>query len=165
MAATGSWAWMGWAAPAGAAIPVTAALNGALGRTLGNAPAAVFILFAVGLLASTAFLLATGSAGALGRIGNTVPTMFGGGVIVAFYIFSVTYLAPRYGVGNVILFVMVAQIATSAAIDHFALFGAAQRPVGGLRLVGIGLMLVGLAITQVAVARSPAQDDARSFDG
>lgn len=151
--ATG-WAWMAWAALAGAGIPVMAALNGALGRTLGSPPAAVFILFLVGLLTASAFLLVTGSGAALSRTSLATPAMFGGGVIVAFYIFSVTFLAPRYGVGNVILFVMVAQIATSATIDHFALFGATQRPVDALRLFGIALMLAGLATTQIASARA-----------
>ena len=144
--------WMAWAALAGSGIPVMAALNGALGRTLGSAPAAVVVLFAVGLVASSAVVVAGGNAGALARLPQAAPQLFAGGLIVAFYIFSVTTLAPRYGVGNVILFVMVAQIFTSAAIDHFGLFGATTRPVEWVRASGLLLMLVGLAIAQLAPA-------------
>lgn len=131
-----------------------AALNGALGRTLGSPPAAVFVLFLVGFLSASAFLLTTGGGSALARLSHASPAMFGGGLIVSFYIFSVTFLAPRYGVGNVILFVMVAQIATSAAIDHYGLFGATQRPIDALRMFGIALMLAGLTIAQIASARA-----------
>ncbi|MFZ8458435.1 DMT family transporter, partial [Staphylococcus aureus] len=78
------------------------------------------------------------------------PIDFAGGLIVGFYVLSITVLAPAFGVGNAILFVMVAQIFTSAAIDHFALFGAALRPVSLLRALGLVVLLVGLAISQLA---------------
>lgn len=56
-------------------------------------------------------------------------------------------LAPRFGVGNAMLFVMTAQILTFAAIDHFALFGASVRPLDTMRIAGLAMMLAGLAVT------------------
>lgn len=79
-----------------------------------------------------------------------------GGLIVAFYVLSVTLLAPRFGIGNAILFVMVAQIFTSAAIDHFGLFGAILRPVSLLRAGGLAVLLLGLVISQVAAQKAIA---------
>jgi transporter family-2 protein len=82
------------------------------------------------------------------------PVNFVGGLIVGFYILSITMLAPRFGVGTAILFVMTAQIVTSAGIDHAGLFGATVRPLTLLRLGGLVLLLAGLAITQLATVRS-----------
>lgn len=143
-----------WAAAAGALIPVMAGLNGALGRALGSAPAAAVVLFAVGLAASALLLVLTGGVSALGNITQAAPRAFLGGVIVAFYIVCVTYLAPRFGVANTILFVMVAQVFTSSAIDHFGAFGAVLRPVGPIRVAGLFILLTGLATTQLGSAKS-----------
>src|SRR3546814_15322864 len=63
---------------------------------------------------------------------------------VAFYVIAVTFIAPRFGVGNAIFFVLVGQIASAAAIDHFGLFGAARFPIDIRRTAGIALMVVGV---------------------
>lgn len=140
-----------WSAAAGALIPVMAVLNGRLGRSLGAPSHAAVILFGVALLlAAGVSLLSTGRLPSLTALGGARLIDFAGGVIVGFYVLSITVLAPTFGVGNAILFVMVAQISTSAAIDHFALFGATMRPISLLRAVGLIVLLVGLAISQLA---------------
>lgn len=146
-----------WAMAAGAFIPVMAVLNARLGRSLGEPLQAVFILFAVGFIVSgLACLLLTGSLPSFTAITQVPWVNFSGGLIVAFYVLSVTLLAPRFGIGNAILFVMVAQIFTSAAIDHFGLFGAALRPVSLLRAGGLVVLLLGLVISQVAAQKAIA---------
>jgi bacterial/archaeal transporter family-2 protein len=142
--------WIIWAALAGSGIPVMASLNGGLARATGSPAIAVWVLFLVGFGVSTALLVITGKANQLPAIANASPNMFLGGLIVAFYIFAVTSLVPEYGVANVILCVMIAQIVTSATIDHFGLFGAHLRPISLQRLFGISMMIGGLAITQMS---------------
>lgn len=137
-----------WAFAAGALIPVMAVLNANLARAAGNPAIAAATLFAVGFIASLTVALASGVHG-VGGLFSARPQFFVGGIIVAFYIVSVTMLAPRFGVGNAILFIMTAQVFTSAAIDHFALFGAPSRPIDGLRIAGLVLLLAGLAVTQL----------------
>lgn len=144
-----------WAFAAGAGIPIMASLNGSLSRALGSAMAACVVLFAVGLVCAAAALLASGTAGALTQIIHSPWHLALGGVIVAFYILSVTILAPAFGVGNTILFVMIAQILVSAAIDHFGLFGAVVRPVGAVRATGLLLMIAGLAVAQFGAQKGP----------
>jgi transporter family-2 protein len=142
--------WALWAAAAGAGIPVMAALNGALSRHLGSTPAAAVVLFLVALAGAGAVLAFAGSPARLGLVGQAPLLLFVGGVIVCAYVLSVTHLAPRFGVANTILFVMTAQVLTSSAIDHYGLFGTAVRPVDGTRLLGLALLLAGLALTQLA---------------
>jgi transporter family-2 protein len=140
-----------WAALAGAFIPVMAVLNARLGKALGEPIHAAFVLFAVGLIVTGVSSLAlTGRLPTPSTLQLASPFEFAGGAIVAFYILSITMLAPRFGVGNAILFVMTAQIVTSASIDHFGLLGAAVRPMSGLRAAGLMTLLAGLAVTQIA---------------
>ncbi|EGF92194.1 hypothetical protein ABI_06270 [Asticcacaulis biprosthecium C19] len=142
-----------WAFAAGALIPVMAAISGTLARSTGNPVLAVVVLFVVGLIASAAVLLATGTQG-IATLPTLPPWLFTGGLIIAFYGLSVAVLTPRFGVGNTILFIVAAQIVTSTAIDHFGLFGAAVKPVNLVRLTGLAVLVVGVAITQLA-AKSP----------
>ena len=143
-----------WAFAAGALIPVMGSLNAGLSRALGSAPAAATVLFVVALTSMIALFFATR---------QTIPTvnqfalapghLFLGGLIVAFYVISVTVLVPIFGVGNTILFAMTAQIVMSAVMDHFGLFGAPIRPVSLTRFAGLVLMLAGLALAQMSISR------------
>jgi transporter family-2 protein len=149
---TGATGWAALAFAAGAGIPVMASLNAALARHLGGTAAAAFALFTVGLVASGTALAASGTLPGLSAVAKAPPQAFAGGLFVAFYIFGVTYLAPRFGVANTILFVMVAQILTSSLIDHFGALGAIRRPLQPLRMTGLAILLIGLAITQASHA-------------
>ena len=140
-----------WAALAGAFIPVMAALNARLVRTLGEPVQAVWCLFAVGLAAATvASLAVSGRLPSMAAWRSVPPLSLAGGLIVGFYVVSVTLLVPRIGVGATILFAVSAQIVTSALIDHFGLLGVPVRPVGTIRALGITLMVVGLVMAQLA---------------
>jgi len=141
-----------WAAAADALIPVMAVLSARLGRAMGDPIRATMPLFLVGLLAASgvAFIL-TGRTPNLQSLEGARAIDFAGGLIMAGYVISVTLIAPRFGIGNVILFAVTAQILTSAAIDHFGLFETASRPLNGLRLTGIAMILTGLAVAQIAV--------------
>ena len=57
-------------------------------------------------------------------------------------------MAPRFGVGNAVFFVLLGQLISAAAIDHFGLFGAQISPLSLTRAAGIGLMAAGVFVTQ-----------------
>ena len=140
-----------WAAAAGLFIPLMAVLNARLGRSLGapiQAPVVLFIVAAI--FASAVSLAFSGKLPSSSGLMTTSPVNLLGGVIVGFYVVSVTLLAPRFGVGNAILFVMVAQIISSAAIDHLGLLGVQVRPLDLRRITGLTVLVTGLVITQIA---------------
>jgi bacterial/archaeal transporter family-2 protein len=139
-----------WAAMAGALIPFMAVLNARLGKTLGEPTHAPVVLFLVALLtAIIVSMISTHQFPNLMLLTQAKSIDFAGGAIVAAYVISMTLLAPRFGVGNAILFVMTAQIVTSAAIDHFGLFGALHRPLDMVRIIGLIVMLCGLVLSQM----------------
>lgn len=132
----------------GIGIPILAALNGGLGGRLGSPMAASMILFGLAFLIATTGALATGSVGQI-RFSSDIPFHFYfGGLFVAFYVIAVTFIAPKFGVGNAIFFVLVGQLISAAVIDHFALFGSMRFPVDAKRLAGIALMVAGVYLAR-----------------
>ncbi|MCI2395539.1 DMT family transporter [Aliiroseovarius sediminis] len=133
---------------AGIGIPVLAALNAALGQRMGSPIAAGVILFLVALATTGGVFLASG--GSLrGAIGAPLHLFFAG-CLVAFYVLTITWVAPSFGVGNAVFFVLLGQLISAAAIDHFGLFGAQPSPLTFWRMAGIAVMGVGVFLTQIA---------------
>jgi transporter family-2 protein len=140
-----------WAALAGAFIPVMAILNGRLGKSMGEALHASVILFGVGFLfCLTVALVLTKSLPNAADLANAKPIEYLGGFIVGFYVISATLLAPRIGLANFIVCAVSAQIIISVVIDHFGLLGAMVRPLSMTRLIGIGLLIAGIIVTQIS---------------
>ena len=134
---------------AGFGIPILAALNAALGARIGSPAVAVTVLFAVAFGATAIVMFATGPQ-AMSKIASAPKHMLFAGLLVAFYVLSITYVAPHFGVGNAVFFVLLGQLVSAAAIDHFGLFGAQLSPLNWIRITGISVMAAGVWITQLA---------------
>ena len=134
---------------AGIGIPVLAALNAGLGKFIGSPTAASVVLFLVAFGASALLLLLTGPQ-ALGKIAGAPKHLMLAGLLVAFYVLSITHVAPHFGVGNAVFFVLLGQLISAAIIDHFGLFGAQVSPLTAIRAGGIALMAAGVWVTQLA---------------
>ncbi len=127
----------------GIGIPVMAALSATLGAKYGSPAFAASVLFLVALSISVAFLFAV--EGGLKPFPKTpLPFYFYfAGVFVAFYVLSVTWVAPQFGVGNAVAFVLLGQLISMAAIDQFGLLGAPTHAITLPRSIGLILMSVG----------------------
>ena len=131
----------------GMGIPVTAALNSVLGTHLGSPVAASTILFAIGFVV-TALILAF--------VGLPPSSAFSGAPLwsyaavlrVVAYVLSVTWSAPRIGVGNAIFFVLLGQLIAAATIDHFGLFGALKTTLTAKRALGLVVMALGVYLAK-----------------
>lgn len=129
---------------AGIGIPIMAALNGTLGGRLESPVIAAVILFAVALTVGCLTMLATGAISVSTFANTPSPMYFAGGLFVAFYVLSITWVAPRFGVGNAVFFVLLGQLVSTAAIDHFGLFGSTTYEFSLKRAAGIALMAAGV---------------------
>ena len=131
----------------GMGIPVTAALNAALGTHIQSPVAASTVLFAVGLVLTAAVLLFVSLPPAQAFTAApwwSYAAAFG----VVFYVLSVTWSAPRIGVGNAIFFVLLGQLIAAAAIDHFGLFGALKTTLTAKRAIGLLVMALGVYLAK-----------------
>lgn len=132
---------------AGIGIPVLAALNAALGVRVGSPAAAATVLFVVAFCCCLIVVSATGPT-AFMRIAQAPKHLFLAGVLIAFYVLTITFIAPSFGIGNAVFFVLLGQLISAALIDHFGLFGARISPLSATRAFGIALMAAGVFITQ-----------------
>ncbi|NCW06030.1 MAG: EamA-like transporter family protein, partial [Rhodobacterales bacterium] len=90
---------------AGIGIPILAAMNASLGKHL-NSPVAAsafafFIAFCIALLA-----LLLNDKSFSKEIATAPKHLFFAGTFIAFYVLSITFVAPHFGVGNAIFFVL-----------------------------------------------------------
>ncbi len=129
---------------AGIGIPVLAALNAQLGGRIGSPAAAATVLFVVAFATAALTMIVTGGTEGLGKIPAQPRHLLLAGTLVAFYVLSITWIAPRFGVGNAVFVVLLGQMLSAAMIDHFGLMGALARPIAPLRLGGIAMMALGL---------------------
>jgi bacterial/archaeal transporter family-2 protein len=135
----------------GVGIPIMAAFNSGLGQQLGSPVAATFVLFVVGLILASVVLVMSGGLPDLSRFTFERPHIYFGAAFILFYALSITWAAPRIGVGNAVFFVLLGQLVAAAAIDHFGLWGAVKTEITTRRIAGIAVMALG-----VYLARKPA---------
>ncbi len=132
---------------AGALIPIMAGINGSLSQTIGSTYYAALVLLGVGFFAVLLVILFS-SVPVPQQFEQSAPHQYIGGLIVAFYILSITFLVPRFGVGNSNFFVIVAQVISAAVIDHFGLLDAEIRLINLKRAIGITFLLAGIYIAR-----------------
>lgn len=128
---------------AGVGVPIVAALNAGLGRDLDSPTGATWALFAVGFAISGVIALSVGLPPRAAYLAAR-PYQYGAVIFMVIYILSITWSAPRIGLGNAIFFVLVGQIAAASAIDHFGLLGAAPSAFTPKRALGVVIMAIGL---------------------
>ncbi|MEO1746726.1 MAG: DMT family transporter [Pseudomonadota bacterium] len=135
---------------AGVGVPLMAALNAGLARHVESTFAAVAILASVALAGSLVLLATTSERPAWDGLLTTPKAYLLGGLLFVFYIGAITFSAPRIGLGNSVLMVLLGQLVCAAIIDHFGLFGALETQISFQRLAGLALVAVGIVIAQRA---------------
>ncbi len=135
---------------AGIGVPILAALNAALGKLIDSPTTAAVILFAIAFGSSALVMVVFPGFEAITKVAQAPKHLLLAGVLIAFYVLTITHVAPHFGVGNAVFFVLLGQLVSTAAIDHFGLFGAQVTPLTWIRAGGIAVMALGVAITQLA---------------
>ena len=105
---------------------------------------AAAILFCVAMVASLTYLLLVEGIPTSFSAPSTPFYFFLGGLFVVFYVLSVTWIAPRFGIGNAVAFVLLGQLISMATIDQFGLMGAPQTTLTLPRLMGLLFMAIGV---------------------
>jgi len=131
----------------GLGIPIFAALNGELGTKLQSPALAATIALSVGVVVSIGFLLLSGGIPKPDPQSSIPLYSYLGGFFVVFYILGITWVAPRFGVGNAVTFVLLGQLVSMAIIDHYSLLGAAHHPLSAQRFAGLLLMAIGVFLS------------------
>ena len=110
---------------------------------------AAFISFFVGSLALFLVVIVTGTP--IPAFPETViPWHWVGGLLGA-YLVTITVIAvPRLGAATMIALVLAGQIGISLILDHFGLFGYAQKDLSWQRLLGASFLGAGVFLIRKA---------------
>ncbi len=133
----------------GMAMSVQAAVNTQLAASIGaNSVVAALVSFGCGTIVLAGVAVSRGGLGpTFAALAGQPAWKFAGGFLGAAFVFGTVFLAPRIGLLSLIVLVIAGQLLTSMAIDHFGLINMAMRKVSNVRMLGAGVVALGVAIT------------------
>jgi transporter family-2 protein len=132
---------------AGFAGSAQVAIMGRFGGRIGVVEALTFATAVQLLLAVSILLVSRQGTGALASAFGTPAWMWLGGLMGLLVVFSITFAQPRIGAGATIGILIAGQLVGAAAIDRFGLFGVEQIGLSWTRLLGVGLLAAGAALS------------------
>lgn len=131
----------------GAAAAVQAGVNGRLGADLRHPVLAALASFLVGTLALVLFVLVgrvpMPSSDVLARVPWWAWT---GGFLGAVCVAAIIVAVPKVGAATTIGVLVAGQMLTSVVLDHCGALGLERHPVTPARLLGIALVIAGVAL-------------------
>ena len=129
---------------AGIGIPLMATINTNMGVRLQNPGLATVLLITVALISAVIVALVSPAQMEFSLPKATPKHFYLAGTLFMFYISTISWVAPKFGMGNAIIFVLLGQLISMCVIDHFGLFDAVQFSFNWKRLLGILLMITGI---------------------
>jgi bacterial/archaeal transporter family-2 protein len=142
-----------WTLLAGAGIPLIGVLNSGVARGVGNPYTATGIMFAIAMAVALGFSLPIYGLPTTAQLGSAPPMSYAAGLLIGFYALSATIIIPRFGAASFVAFILIAQLLTSAVVDEFGLFSMAKRPIDMTRLIGLTVIVAGIAIMEIGNLR------------
>lgn len=130
---------------AGAAIPFQSAMNASLGKSLQSPYFSALTVFMVAFIVMTVYIAVSRQSIPMYSQFVIAPKWsFLGGILGAVYILLIVILAPKLGIGNVTVMVLMGQVLAVVVIDQFGLLGASVHPINWPRFLGIVLLCAGV---------------------
>jgi transporter family-2 protein len=149
---------LGWIAvgvAAGAALPIQGAINAQL-RADVDAPITAGAFSFIVATAAMAVVLGGFLAAGRARLPEVAPLRklpwwgWLGGLAGATYVTSVFLLIPEIGVAPTVALTVAGQQVASVFVDRYGLLRLPRREISAWRLAGVGVLLAGVALIQVA---------------
>jgi transporter family-2 protein len=137
---------------AGASLATQAAVNAELGKTLSSFSAAAFVSYLGGTIVMGLVLAIGGGAGITSMplstsiLGRVPWWAWTGGFLGSVYVMISISLVPRLGSATVLSLFVLGQMVASVTFDNFALLGLSQRPADLGRVIGAGLVVLGVLL-------------------
>jgi transporter family-2 protein len=146
--------WLAVGLAAGAVLPVQGAVNAQLRADL-DAPITVgafsFLVATATMAVVLAAVLAMRPARSTATCLRAVPWWgWLGGACGATYVTSVFVLIPEIGVAPTVALTVAGQQIASVFVDRYGLLRLPRRPISRARLIGVVLLLAGVALIQLA---------------
>jgi transporter family-2 protein len=130
----------------GVVLAVHLAMNGKVGSMLENPRVANAVFWCIGAL--TALLIGwTGwKAGALEPLAQVPSWLLAAGALGACLVFAIAWLIPQIGAGPLMITLLAGQIVGGMVMSHFGWLGSPEQPVTLMKIVGVLVMVSGVAL-------------------
>lgn len=130
---------------AGAGIPFQSAMNSQLGKSLQSPSYSALTVFLVAAVGLTLYNLITQNPVPNASQFTSAPTWsYFGGFLGGTYVLLIVICAPKLGIGNTTIMVLLGQVLAAMIIDQFGILNAAMHQLNWQRLVGVVLLLTGV---------------------
>ncbi|MBI3151569.1 MAG: DMT family transporter [Chloroflexi bacterium] len=128
----------------GMAIGVQSPMASTLSQRLGMMES-IFIVHAGGAVAVLIPLIVFGSR--LGQWRSVPWYTLGAGAFGLIVISSMSYMIPRIGIAGALITLLAGQLLVGSLVDHFGWLGVTPRVVDLPRLIGLGVVMLGVWLT------------------
>ncbi len=131
----------------GGSLSLQSGVNAQLCELVGHPIRAAMISFAIGTVALTLLTLTTAEAWPTRSAVMATPWfMWSGGLFGGSYVALTVFIAPKLGAGTYFALMVAGQLATALLLDHFGLLGYQAHPLNVPRVLGMGCLIVGVAL-------------------
>ncbi len=131
----------------GAILPLQAAINSRLSKTIGSPVYAAFVSFAVGTIALLLYLIATKQFNVQALQPRQTPWwVWTGGLLGTFFVAGIVILLPKLGVVLAFSLVIAGQMVASILFDQFGWLGVAVREISLGKIAGVVLLIAGVVM-------------------
>jgi len=126
----------------GAAVALQGQFMGLIDKGIGTRES-VFITYVSGGIIAGIVMLA--SRGGNLRSWHELPWYaLSSGVLGLVIVTTIGYTVPRLGLSKAFTIIVASQFVTAALLDHFGVLGAVMRPLDLSRLLGFGILIIGV---------------------
>lgn len=135
---------------AGAVVPIQAASNAILARQLGHPlwASAISLLVSIAVLIPLLFIFKVPKPNFSIALFSQPIWIWFGGIAGMLYLTSALILVPKIGSTTFFVMVIAGQLIISALIEQFGWFGMNQNPIPLSKILGIGLVILGVLCVQ-----------------
>ena len=134
----------------GVVLAVHLAMNGKVGSVLNNPRVGNALFWCIGALAAVIIGLTGWKSGALAPLKQIHPLLLTAGVLGACLVFAIAWLIPQIGAGPVMITLLAGQVIGGILMSHFGWLGSPVQPVTVMRIVGVLVMVAGVALATFA---------------
>jgi len=141
--------WIILAFVSGAFLPLQAALNTKLGKTVASPLYASLISFLIGSAGLALYILLTRQTVSFTALKSAPLYVWVGGLLGACYVTAIILLFPRLGPGLTFGLVVAGQMTLAALLEHFNILVSQPHPITFIRILGMLLIIVGVILVRL----------------
>ena len=131
----------------GAILPIQAAINTRLSKSVGGSIPAAFVSFAVGTIALFIYLMATRQVNLQNvSLQQTPWWIWTGGLLGTFFVAGIVAVLPRLGTVLAFSLVLAGQMFAAIILDHFGWLGVSVREISFGRIAGVVLLIISVVM-------------------